>query len=217
MDAGKSCGWLAWGSERVSYGEVERERVAERFHVVVSSSSGVVGEVYSYAEVAAHDEHSYVESESGSCAGGEILEECGAAEFSSRTHGIVAEQPDVARVEEYCSVERSVDGEAVFDVELEFECSGLVKISVDEIFGHLIAARADASDGECADGVGSSDIELFGVGDCFGVAIGVCGADRHAADEPVVAVEASVVDELCLAFEKGVPNSFFSPFFPAAL
>ena len=66
---------LNYLSERVAYGEVERQGFAERFHVVVAAFARVVGGVDADAEVAAHNEHAYVETKPDAGAQGKVAEE----------------------------------------------------------------------------------------------------------------------------------------------
>lgn len=177
---------------------MEGEGAAEGGHVVVAASAGVVGGVDAYAEVAAYDHHAEVETEPDAGAEGEVAQEGGGAELAAGAVGIVLEQPHVARIDEYGTVERSGDWEAEFHVGFEFECAGLVEVVAAGGFGRAVAAGAYGTYGEGSDGVGSSYPELFAVGDLGGVAVGVGGSDGHAAHEPVGSVAYAVaVDDLC--------------------
>ena len=63
--------------------------------------------MYAYAEVGTDYEHGDVEPQSGTCAEGEVAQECGCAQLSARTALFVFESPDVACVKEYGTVERT--------------------------------------------------------------------------------------------------------------
>ena len=86
--------------KRISDCEVESEAFAERFHVVVSVFTRVVGAVDSDAEVGAYHEHADVHAEAAARAEREVLEEVRGFERAARAHLVGLQKPDVAGVDE---------------------------------------------------------------------------------------------------------------------
>lgn len=191
------------GSEGIADGQMEGQGVAERRHVVVAFAAGVVRGMDAYAEVGANDEDVDVEPQAGACAEREVAQERRSAQAAARTQFVVLEQPYVACVEEYCTVQGTEDGEAQLGVSLELECARAVEILLGRAFRGAVAAGADAAHRECTDAVGSAYIELLGVRNFGGVAVGMRCSGRHAADEPYVSGgDASAPHELHLSLDK---------------
>ena len=162
----------------------------------------------------------YVDTQSHAGAGGKVAQEPAALKLAARTVRVFFEKPHVARVEEHGAVERPVDGEAVFHVELELEGTGLVEVAVADFLRRTVGTGTEGTDGPGADGVGSSDIELLGVWHLRGVAVGVGGPQGHAAYQPVVPPETAVVDKLGLPLDElgeGGAEEFLFAVFAAKL
>ena len=84
-------------------------------------------------------------------------------------------------------MERPVDGETVFDIELKLKRTGLVEIAVDALVGRMIASRADAPHRKRTDGIGSPDIELFAIRHFGGIAVGMGYTRVHPRHKPMFA------------------------------
>lgn len=182
---------------------MKREVVLEFTDVEVAAITRLVGRMQPDAEVAADNQHPYIDAEAYTGSGSEIAQERRCFQFSSRTVGVFLKQPYVAGVEENGAVERPEKRETVFDVELELECTRLVEVAVDLIGRHAEGTGAYGTHGKSADRIGASAIELLGIGNLGGVSVSVGRTDGHAADEPVVAVaETTVIDKLGLSFDE---------------
>ena len=79
---------------------MEGKRLLERLHVVVASMTGVVGRMDAYTEVAAYNKHAYVEAQTHSGTHGQIAEECASFQLSTRSVGVVLQQPHIAGIKE---------------------------------------------------------------------------------------------------------------------
>ena len=77
-------------------------------------------------EVGTNHEHADVESQTQASAYCEFLEEILEFEFATLSIFVILEQPDVARIKEYCSLENAEDGETQLPVGLELKVTYLV-------------------------------------------------------------------------------------------
>ena len=182
---------------------MECEGVLE-FNVEITSVSSIVGGMNAVAEIATDDDHTNVDTQADACAEGKITQESLSGEQSAGTIWIVFKEPYVTGINKDGTVEHTHDRKAVFGVELELERTGLVEVSVDLFFRRTVTARTKGPDGEGSDGVGSSDIELLGVGYFGGISVGMFGTDKDSRHEPVFRAgnQTAGVDKLHLTFDK---------------
>ena len=96
------------------------------------------------------------------------------------------------------------EGEAVFNVHLKLEGTGLVKVSVGLVLGRTVRAGTDASHREGTDGVGAANIELLYVRHLFGITVCMFGADEETRHKPVLCAgfETARIDYLSLSFHE---------------
>lgn len=171
--------------EGVSDSEVECECVF-RLDIEISSAAGIVRRMDSVSEVTADYEHTDVDSKSDTCSESQIFEEVFSGDFPTGAVRVFFEQPYITCVEENGAMEDADDGESIFRIEFNFECTGLVEISINLIFGCAIRSGSDRADGECSNRVGATDIELFRVWYFGRVSVGVCNSDEGTRNEPML-------------------------------
>ena len=181
---------------------MKRERIAKRFHVVVSSFPGVVRSMYADTEVTSDDEHTYVEPKSETSSQSEVPQKSASTQCSAWTHWVAFKKPYIAGVDKERAVKRSDDRETVLYVCLELKCSRAVEIVVGLSCRRRIASRTYRSDSESTDRVSAADIELLGIRHLRRVAVGVCRTCRHPSDKPMLTGEPPVIDQLGLPFDK---------------
>ena len=84
---------------------------------------------------------------------------------------------------------------AQFGVSFQFDVAGLIYIGVFRIIA-TITTRTDGSDGETANGIGTSHIELFGIRCCSAVAIGEDGSTKKACGQCETVVDGKGIGHL---------------------
>ena len=122
---------------------MEGQTVFERSHVVVSLLPGVVGRMYAYSQIAAQYEHADVVAQSNTCTEGYVVEKSFVVEFASGAVGVTFQQPNITGIDKGGTVQVAPDGEAILDVRFEFECTRLVEVPVDIVFGREITSGAE--------------------------------------------------------------------------
>ena len=76
-------------SEWIAYRQVECERLAERFHVVVARLASVVWSVNADTEIAADYKHTDIETKTDTCTKRNIIKECRSFQLASRTLWVI--------------------------------------------------------------------------------------------------------------------------------
>ena len=183
-------------SERIAYGKVEGKRLLERLHVVIATMTGVVGRMDAYAKVAAYNKHAYVETQTHSGTHGQIAEECAPLKLSTRTVGVVLQQPHITGIKEEGAVNGTEYRETVLGIALKLKRTGFIEIAVDIVLIGMITARTDAADGKRTHRVGTTHIELLAVRHLVTVAVGMSHAAKHSRHKPMLALYPSRVDNL---------------------
>ena len=149
--------------ERISDGQVKSECLLER-NIEISVYAGVIRGMQTISEVTSDHHDTDIDPKADAGSECDILKESRTFEQASRAQGVAFEKPDVAGIKEDSAVQNAYDGEPVFHIHFELERTRLVEIAVALAHGWTVAAGADGAHRERADGVGSSDVELLGVG-----------------------------------------------------
>ena len=110
--------------------------------------TGVVGRMDAYTEVAAYNKHAYVEAQTHSGTHGQIAEECASFQLSTRSVGVVLQQPHIAGIKEEGTVNGTEYRETVLGIALKLKGTGFIEIAVDIILIGMVTARTDAADGK---------------------------------------------------------------------
>ena len=126
------------------------------------------------AAVEAEDEEVQVVTQAEAGAQGDLFGKFLQREGSVGASCIGAEQPDVARIEEDGAVEVGDEVEAVFYIGFQADVAHVVDkaVLVSLSVGRGITTGADTAGGEGTDAVGTTDVELLGVGGGEHVAVG---------------------------------------------
>ena len=115
--------------ERVAYGYVETEGVAEAGHIVVAAAAGGIGSMNTYADVEAQDKKVEVVAEAEACAEGYVVEELAGIDSGAWSVVVRLHEPYVAGVNEKGSFERANEWEAIFNVGFQLEVAYLVHVA----------------------------------------------------------------------------------------
>lgn len=110
--------------------------------------TGVVRSMYAYTEVASDDKHRYVDTKAYTRPKREIAQESRRTQCAAGTHRVRLEQPHVAGIQENSSMHRAENRETVFNIGLELESAGTVKIILLLPRRSFIATRPYATDCE---------------------------------------------------------------------
>ena len=141
-----------------------------------------------HAHVETQDEVVEVEAQAQTVGHGQLLVELVEAELSAGLFGIVAQRPDVARIDEGSSIELPEEEGAIFEVEVELHIARLVD-EVDAAVGTTERARSQSAHAPSAHRVGTAREVALLEGQHSAVAVGPGNAEVGMRHELVVGVE----------------------------
>lgn len=147
--------------ERIAYREMEGKTILEAFDVVEARFGCGVRSMKSDTEVETKNKKIKVIAQTGASAESNVAE-CFRSEFAAGTCRIVAQQPHIARIEEYSPIKIAEKARPEFQIGFQFNVSGLVYIGILAV-GTAVGAGTDGTHGESADAVGSAYVELISI------------------------------------------------------
>lgn len=108
---------------------MEGQAVFELGDVVVSALACIVGGMDANAQIGTNHDHAHVKSQTQTSAHSQLVEEFLHSQLAALALGVILEQPHIASVEKYGSVQVAQYREAVLPVVFKFESASLVIVA----------------------------------------------------------------------------------------
>lgn len=154
--------FCSFSLEGIADGEVVGYSMAETLEIVETVALGVVGGMEAHTDIEAEDEETEIIADA--CSGAESdASEVVSGKFGIGTQFVLMEKPHITCVKEDGAMEMAEEACTKLCIGLEFEVARLIYIGILRI-GGSVASRSCCAYGKGADAVGSTDVELFGIG-----------------------------------------------------
>lgn len=129
-------------------------------NIIISASFRIIGQMQRNTEVKTEHKNIHVVTDAYACPQGYLFRESFQTKLRIRTCLVLAQQPDVTRIQESSSPNALEDTETILYVRFETERTCLVEIRILAVF-RVIATGTNTTHRKSTDTVGTTNVELF--------------------------------------------------------